>query len=158
MHPYILLGLVLLGAYLLQTVFSLKQIKHFNAVYSKLRAKGKVAIGRRPGKIQSGTIFMFALDNHGNILDATAMQGVTVLAKFKDKSDYIGEKITSLSMDHPVVAKENKLVKQAVLDAKDLYIKVSNNDYHEEPALSPFSMLKVQAVGYGHQLKNVLKK
>lgn len=157
MHPYILVGLFMLGAYVLQTIFSLKQIKHFNQSYSRLREQGKVAIGRRPGKIQSGTIFMFAVDNQGKILDAMMMQGVTVLARFKERPKYIDEFITELTVNHPIVKKENKLVRQAVLDAKDLYVKVQNNDYHEETPLSPFSLLKVQAVGYGRHLKGFFK-
>lgn len=158
MHPYILVGLFMLGAYILQTIFSLKQIKHFNQIYSQLRQQGKVAIGRRPGKIQSGTIFMVAVDNQGKILDAMVMQGVTVLAKFKERPKYINELITDLTLHHPIVANENKLIRQAILDARDLYIKVQNNDYHEKMPLSPFSMLKVQATGYSQQLRGFFKK
>ncbi|HAP9885356.1 TPA: transcriptional regulator, partial [Enterococcus faecium] len=42
------------SAYVLQAVISWKQLKHFNQTYSELRRKGKVAIGKRPGKIRSG--------------------------------------------------------------------------------------------------------
>ena len=41
------------SAYVLQAVISWKQLKHFNQTYSELRRKGKVAIGKRPGKIRS---------------------------------------------------------------------------------------------------------
>ena len=57
------------SAYVLQAVISWKQLKHFNQTYSELRRKGKVAIGKRPGKIRSGTIFMLAIDDHDQVLE-----------------------------------------------------------------------------------------
>ena len=73
-----LFGIFALGAYLLQILFGLKQIKHFNQNYQQLCKKGKVAIGRRAGKIKAGTIVLLAVDPAGIILDARKMQGVTV--------------------------------------------------------------------------------
>lgn len=158
MNPYILLGIIVVTAYILQTIFSLKQIKNFNLAYGRLRGKGKVAIGRRSGKIQSGTIFMFALDSQDEIQDAMVMQGVTVFAKFKEKPAYIGEKLTNLTLDHSLVAKENKLVQQAIIDAKTLLVKVREQDYQENVPVSPFAMLKIQLLDYGQQIKGFVKK
>ncbi|MFW7395578.1 transcriptional regulator GutM, partial [Vagococcus fluvialis] len=82
MNFIVVLGMFGIGAYLLQIVFGMKQIKHFNETYQMLRRKGKVAIGRRAGKIKAGTIVMFAVNNNGDILESVKMQGVTVMAKF----------------------------------------------------------------------------
>lgn len=158
MHPYIIIVLFIVGAYLLQIIFSLKQIRHFNESYSRLRRQGKVAIGKRPGKIRAGTISMFALDDQGIILDASTMKGVTVVAKFKEKKQYIGLNITDLTKDHPLVIKENKLVRASMINAKDIYIKVMNQNYIEERSLSPFTMLKMETTYYAHKMKNKLLK
>lgn len=83
MNAMIVLGSLVLAAYALQIMFGLRQIKHFNQVYAVLRRQGRVAIGRRAGKVKSGTIVMFALDKEGRVLDARKMQGVTVAARFK---------------------------------------------------------------------------
>ncbi|MHC5228980.1 transcriptional regulator GutM [Enterococcus sp. LJL99] len=158
MHPYIIIALVIVGAYILQIVFSLKQIRHFNESYSRLRRQGKVAIGKRPGKIRAGTISMFALDEQGTILDALTMQGVTVAAKFKAKKQYVGTNITDLTQKHPLVTKENKLVSASMLNAKEIYIKVMNQDYTEESSLSPFTMLKMETTYYAQKMKSKLLK
>lgn len=82
MEQAFIIGGIVITAYILQIVFGMKQLKNFNQVYSELRKKGRVAIGRRAGKVQSGTIVMFAVDRRGHVLDARKMQGVTVLARF----------------------------------------------------------------------------
>ncbi len=60
MEQAFIIGGIVITAYILQIVFGMKQLKNFNQVYSELRKKGRVAIGRRAGKVQSGTIVMFA--------------------------------------------------------------------------------------------------
>lgn len=147
MNTYLLIGGLIIIAYICQIMLGLKQIKHFNQVYAGLRKQGKVAIGRRPGKIKSGTIAMFAIDQKGNILDAKVMQGVTVVAKFKDKVNYIGENINSLTQTHRKVQKENRLTQAAILDARNLYLAVATKTYKEPVALSPLTMLRAQLSG-----------
>lgn len=129
------------SAYALQIVLGFFQIKHFTAVYQELRRKGKVAIGRRPGKIRSGTIVMFAIENEGEILDARVMQGVTVLSKFKSFEQYVGTDIHYIDKYHPLVQKENKLTQFAMENAREIYLRVAVGDYKEEPAPSPFQQL-----------------
>ena len=147
MNAYLLIGGLITIAYICQILLGLKQIKHFNQVYACLRKQGKVAIGRRPGKIKSGTIAMFAIDANGDILDAKIMQGVTVLAKFKDKGIYIGENINNLTEANKKVQKENKLTQQAIIDARNLYLAVASKTYHEPTPLSPFTMIRAQLSG-----------
>ena len=133
MNPLYVMGLLAIGAYLLQIIFGMKQIKHFNQTYQALRKQGKVAIGRRAGKVQAGTIVMFALTNEGVIIDGAKMQGVTVLAKFKGIPDFKGVKIMDLSAQHPLVAKENKLTQKTILNAQEIYRRVNRGEIIEEP-------------------------
>ena len=59
----------------------MKQIKHFNQNYQELRQLGKVAIGRRAGKLKRHD-YLVCCGFARKILAARKMQGVTVLAKF----------------------------------------------------------------------------
>lgn len=129
------------SAYGFQILLGFQQIKHFNQVYQELRGLGKVAIGRRPGKIRSGTIVMFAIEDEGEILDARLMQGVTVMSKFKKVEQYIGCDIHYIDKYHPLVQKENKLTQFAMENAREIYLRVAVGDYKEEPAPSPFKQL-----------------
>lgn len=129
------------SAYAFQILLGFQQIKHFNKNYQELRRKGKVAIGRRPGKVRSGTIVMFAIKDEGEILDARMMQGVTVLSKFKQLDDYVGQDIHYIDKYHPLVQKENKLTQYAMENAREIYLRVAVGDYTEEPAPSPFKQL-----------------
>lgn len=137
------LGIFCAIAYLLQIIFGMQQIKHFNETYQRLRRIGKVAIGRRAGKIKAGTIVMFAIDNEGNILDSVKMQGVTVMAKFKTLPNFIGLNINELSEENSVVKQENKLLQQAITNAREIYIRVEAGNYIEEAPVSPLMNARV---------------
>ena len=135
MDSIYILGAVVIVAYILQIIFGLKQLKHFNTTYSELRKKGRVAIGRRSGKIKAGTIVMFAVDRKGMILDAKRMQGVTVVARFKSMPSYIGQDIHYLDTYNPVVRKENKLLQIAIEDARELFLRIEAGNYKDVPKL-----------------------
>lgn len=139
-------GLFALLAYLLQVLFGMRQMKHFNQHYQALRKKGKVAIGRRSGKIKAGTIILFSVNESGIIVGAKKMQGVTVLSKFHDLTAYIGEDLHYIDTYHPLVRKENKLTQQAMENAREIYLRVEAGNYQEEPPVSPISttLLQVQ--------------
>ncbi len=137
MDSIYILGAVVIVAYILQIIFGLKQLKHFNTTYSELRKKGRVAIGRRSGKIKAGTIVMFAVDRKGMILDAKRMQGVTVVARFKSMPSYIGQDIHYLDTYNPVVRKENKLLQIAIEDARELFLRIEAGNYKDVPKFAP---------------------
>lgn len=96
-----------------------------------------MAIGRRSGKIKAGTIVMFAVDQKGIIIDARKMQGVTVLAKFRLLPQYIGTDIHYIDNYHPLVRTENKLVQQAMVNAREIYLRVELGNYQEESLRFP---------------------
>lgn len=113
MHTLIL-STLLLSAFLLQYYFGYRQIKHFSNKMQELRKIGRVVVGKRKGKIRSGTIVMIAVNNEGFIRKAVKLQGVTTFSKFKELSEIKG-KILYLLDSHNLY--KNKLVQQALDDA-----------------------------------------
>ncbi|MBY6268567.1 transcriptional regulator GutM, partial [Parageobacillus thermoglucosidasius] len=89
--------LFMAAAFMIQLALGYFQIRNFTKTYIELRRKGKVAIGRRPGKFRAGTIVLFAVNNKGDILDAKKMQGVTVFAKFKKLKGFENKNILSIN-------------------------------------------------------------
>ncbi|HEL0880761.1 TPA: transcriptional regulator GutM [Streptococcus equi subsp. equi] len=129
----VIFGLFVIVAYLFQLLLGLRQLKHFNAVYASLRRQGRVAIGRRAGKIRAGTIVMFALDQSGKVLDARQMQGVTVAARFKPMPAYIGQDIHYFDRYNPLIRRENKLLRLAIEDAREVFLRVEAGVYEDAP-------------------------
>ncbi|CAM2964666.1 transcriptional regulator GutM [Streptococcus pluranimalium] len=131
MSPIIVLTIIIALAYVFQIILGMRQLKHFNEVYHELRQKGRVAIGRRSGKIKSGTIVMFAIDSSGIILDARKMQGVTVGAHFKELPQYVNQDLHYLDHYHPTVRQENKLTQIAIEDARNVFLTIDAGTYTE---------------------------
>ncbi|MCK1226448.1 transcriptional regulator GutM [Streptococcus uberis] len=131
MDKIVIFGIIVILAYVVQIILGIKQLKHFNKVYAELRKKGRVAIGRRSGKIKSGTIVMFAIDKEGLVLDARKMQGVTVAAHFKQMPNFIGQDIHYFDTYNPLVRNENKLVQIAIEDARELFLRMEAGSYQD---------------------------
>lgn len=110
-------------AWLLQSVFGFLQIKHFNRRYSELRGLGRVAIGKKTGMFQAGTVVMFAIDKHNNILRAAKMQGVTVFSRVRELKGFNG--INLLKISDADYRNVNKLTKLAIEDAVNNYDVIS---------------------------------
>lgn len=151
-------GGLMISAYLAQIFLGMKQIKHFNEIYQALRRQGKVAIGRRAGKIKAGTLVLFAVDEQGKILAAQKMQGVTVLAKFHAMPAFVGQDIHYLDQYHPLVRAENKLVCQAIENAREIYLRVAVGNYQEDKPLSPFMGVSVQLQIWKTKIENKVKR
>ncbi|AXQ77838.1 transcriptional regulator [Streptococcus chenjunshii] len=157
MNPAITLGLLVTTAYIIQIFLGLRQIKHFNQVYTAMRRQGRVAIGRRAGKIKSGTIVLFAIDKAGKVLDAKRMQGVTIGARFKTMPAYIGQDIHYFDRYNPLVRKENKLLQTAIEDAREVFLRTEAGSYEESPQPAPLTGLAAQIKLLPAQLKLQLK-
>lgn len=154
----IVFGLFCIGAYVLQIIFGMRQLKHFNSTYSELRRLGRVAIGRRAGKVQSGTIVMFAIDQTGKVLAAKKMQGVTVLARFKDMPDYVGQDIHYFDSYNPLVRRENKLLQIAIEDAREVFLRVEAGVYKDVPKYASALDVTSHAKAFLSRLKWQFKK
>ena len=117
-----MLGIIGICAYGLQFYLGLRQINHFNAVYKSLRQQGRVVIGRKVGRLRAGTIVLFLIDSEDRILACRLMQGVSVIAKFKDIPAYVGQDMHFIDRKHPLVQKENKLTQLAMENARDIFV------------------------------------
>lgn len=133
------------GAFVVQMALGFLQIKHFSKAYADLRRVGKVAIGKKPGKLRAGTIVLFAVTNSGKILKAKKMQGVTVMATFKDLKGFEDKNIKTLNEED--MGHCNKLLKLAILDAVSNYkIIMSGGEVPEKNSLFKNMMLKAERV------------
>ena len=115
MNSLIIFAVFVMAAYIFQMFLGWQQLKDFNKTYTMLRKLGRVAIGRKSGRIKSGTIVMFAVDENGRVLKA-------ILARFQNMDDYVGEDIHYFDKYNPLVRKENKLMQSAIEDARKVYL------------------------------------
>lgn len=150
MDSFILIAALLIPAYLIQSFLGFKQMKKFGEEYSQMRRKGRVAIGRRSGKISSGSIVLLSLDENGFINEGRKLQGTTVAAKFKDFNSLNGRRIDTVTYKDNELVKEIKNTKKAVVDAVNNYnLVISGKEIPEKK--SPFAKL-------GDSIKNVFIK
>ena len=157
MNNLIYFGLLFVGAYALQTLLTLSQIKQFNKVFVELKRKGKVLIGRKGGRLVSGTLILFLIDDAGVIQEAKMMQGVTVFARFKALPNLVGEQILSLNETHDKIKKLNKFARGAVEDARSLYVRFLTNTMTEE-TYSQFTPFGVNLSYVSYDLKSKLAR
>lgn len=141
------LGLAILGAFILQAVLSMLQMKHFSKEFMKLRRQGRVACGRQAGGFRAGAIVMFLLDDEGIIREALKMEGVTFLARVKPMSGFEGRYIGDLTGDE--VETKNKNLRKAVLDAALTYRKFVSG----EPITPPPSPFQLAAINVRNALQ-----
>lgn len=103
----------------MQYVFGMFQMKNFTKHYTELRRKGKVAVGRKPAILQSGTLVLLQINNKKEIEDARYMQGVTVFSRVRNLNGVEGLKIDRIVLED--IQQHNKLLRNAILDAKRTY-------------------------------------
>lgn len=116
----ILFLIILIGvAWLVQSILGFFQIKHFNKKYAEMRSLGRVAIGKRTGKLRAGTVVMFAIDKRNKILKAAKMQGVTVFSKVRDLNGFEGKYLLKISEED--FKGHDKLTQLAIADALKSY-------------------------------------
>ncbi|WP_342423550.1 transcriptional regulator GutM [Paenibacillus sp. FSL E2-0178] len=102
-------------AWLLQGMLGLLQIRNFNKKYTELRRLGRVAIGKKTGKIRAGTVVMFAIDKDARILQAAQMQGVTVFSRVRHLKGFEGRHLLGLTEQEMLHC--NQLTRAAIMDA-----------------------------------------
>ncbi|CZR96136.1 MULTISPECIES: transcriptional regulator GutM [unclassified Clostridioides] len=125
MDPVIFIIVSLIAVYLLNIFLGYLQLKDFNKNYIELKRKGRVAIGRKKGRISSGTIVLILIDEDGAIVETRKMQGVTVLARVKVFEGLVGKDLGDITKSD--LAEYNKLLKKAILDAVKQYITFEKN-------------------------------
>ncbi|NRD76870.1 transcriptional regulator GutM [Bacillus sp. BRMEA1] len=144
MQVFIIIILIA-GAFIVQAGLGFLQIQHFSKAYAELRRIGKVAIGKKPGRIRAGTIVMFAVTDSGRILKAKKLQGVTVMAQVKDLNGFENKNLKTLTEKD--FAHCNTLLKLAILDAIQNYQTImSGGEIPEKNSLFKNIMLKAERV------------
>ena len=140
--------LAIVGAFILQAVFTMIQMRHFSKEFVKLRRRGKVACGRKAGGFRAGAIVMFLIDDDGIIQEAKKMEGVTFMARVKPMEGFAGLYVGDLTGEE--IETRNKNLRNAILDAAMTYRKFISG----EPITVPPSPLKLAYIN----LKNSLQR
>ena len=96
---FMVIAVAMLAAFCLQFLFQMVQMKSFNKFYTKLRKKGRVAIGKAKGGFHAGAIVMFAINQDGVIIDGCFMRGFTMLARFKNWDFFNGIGVGTIKKD-----------------------------------------------------------
>ena len=127
------LGIIVIIAFVIQSVLSMIQMKHFSNEFIALRRRGKVAVGRKSGGFFAGAIVMFLIDENGTVLEGKKLEGVTVLARVTDLEGYEGRYVGSLRReDGP---KGHRNLCRAIEDAALTYCKfVAGEEIPEPPS------------------------
>ncbi|WP_234002770.1 transcriptional regulator GutM [Lactobacillus sp. CBA3605] len=122
MSPMLMIGFILVAAFLLQGVLGFFQIRNFAHQYRLLRQQGKVLIGKNPRKIQAGSLILMAIDQDGNIQSAQLLQGVTVFAHFRPVKALAGQNIAVLVADYTQLHQFKRLTRQCIQNAYKNFI------------------------------------
>lgn len=121
------IGVIVLLAFVLQTVFTVVQIKSYQKKLSQMMKRGKVTIGREKGMISSGCVVLLRVDDQFEITEAQYMKGMTVFNRFKEFPDLVGK--NTLDSEKWMIEIKNKRVKNAVDNAiENMYAALKNKD------------------------------
>lgn len=136
----LVLGILFIAAFILQYALTFVQMSSFKKSYAELRRKGRVVIGRKKGAARAGAIVMFAIDNNDKVITGEAMQGVTVLARFKKFDYFDGIKVGTINRDDCKAIRLSSSLTSAVLDGVVNYKTISAGG-EVEMEQSPFGKL-----------------
>ena len=157
MSNLVIFGLIFLGAYLLQSFLTFRQVKAFNHVFQGFRRQGKVVTGKKSGRLIAGTVILFAIDDEGTIIDGAMMQGISVFASFKPFKVFNGEQLIQLNGAHESVKSVHKFTRLAVENARELYIRFLTNTMPEDH-YSPVAPFGVNVSASWGSIKHKLQK
>jgi len=111
--------------YILQAILTYFQIKNYRHTVATLKQDGIVGIGTKKKKIGSGNIVVLVSDEAGHILQGQLMQGVTVLARFKEMKDMKGIHIKELKEKTLTVDSKNTAMLDAVAQIESQLLQVN---------------------------------
>ncbi|MDO5677183.1 MAG: transcriptional regulator GutM [Propionibacteriaceae bacterium] len=118
-------------AWIAQSFLSFKQTKAFTELFVALRRKGRVAMGKFSGGIAAGSIVMFVLDDDDRVVEGHRLNGITVLARFKEFGLYDGRFMSMVEAKD--AAQYGKSVMKAVANARENYRVVAEGGMPAEP-------------------------
>lgn len=119
------------AACLAQMHLAAVQMKDFSSSYGALRRRGRVAIGKRKNAFSAGAIAMLLLDGDGTVIDARAMSGLTVMARFKPLDGVTGRRIDDF--DPAALRRCPRGLRLAVANAQENWATARNGGVPEDP-------------------------
>jgi glucitol operon activator protein len=126
-----LLAIALALSYLVQVSLTTMQLRNFATTYAGLRRRGKVAIGKRKAALSAGSIALLRIDGDGIITEASAMSGLTVLARFKPLENFVGLNLGTLAEE--TLPRLPRGLRLAVLNARDNWLAVQRGETPQDP-------------------------
>lgn len=136
----LVIGILIACAFIIQYVLTYIQLNSFKFSYGRLRRQGRVVIGRKKGAMRAGAIIMLAIDGNDKVISGSSIQGVTVLARFKNFDYFNGLKVSTISIEDCQAIGLSKSLTAAVLDGVLNFKTVSAGKEIENPQ-SPFEIL-----------------
>jgi glucitol operon activator protein len=85
--------LVLVAAWVVQSVGVWLQMRHYQKIFHEMRSRwtdGAIGAGAAPGRFGKGVIALVVAAPDGTVRKVAVMQGRSVFAKFKDRPDLGG--------------------------------------------------------------------
>lgn len=107
--------LIIFCFYVLQMVLTYFQIKNLKKTLAELRDKGIVGMGNKKRKLSAGNVVILISNEAGHIIEGRMMQGITVLARFREIANIKGHNIADLK--EKILSQSTKKQDKAMLDA-----------------------------------------
>jgi len=92
--------LFLVGAWVVQIIFTIVQNKHFSQTVRELTNKhspGYLGIGVKKQRFGTGSVVILVSNLKGKIVEAKEMTGVTVFSRFRSMPNFIGKDVEQLA-------------------------------------------------------------
>ncbi|MSS46480.1 transcriptional regulator [Cutibacterium sp. WCA-380-WT-3A] len=123
--------------YVCNATLAIRQMRNFSTTYILLRKHGKVAIGKQKNALSRGAIVMFLLDDSDRVVAGRRMNGITVLARFRDFPAFDGLPVKEID---PEAVRTDRGTQRAIANARDNFLTVQAGDVPVEP---PTPLMKV---------------
>ena len=123
--------------YVCNTVLAMRQMKDFSTTYTLLRTRGRVAIGKQKNALSRGAIVMFLLDDRDHVVAGRRMNGITVLARFRDFPVCDGLPVEEID---PTAVRADRGTQRAIANARDNFLTIRAGEIPVEP---PTPLMKV---------------
>ncbi|AEW84064.1 sorbitol operon activator [Cutibacterium acnes TypeIA2 P.acn31] len=136
--------------YVCNATLAMRQMRNFSTTYTLLRKRGKVAIGKQKNALSRGAIVMFLLDDRDRVVAGRRMNGITVLARFRDFPVFDGLPLEEID---PAYVRTDRGTRRAIANARDNFLTARAGEIPVEP---PTPLMKVinrvdAKVGHTHE-------
>ena len=153
MNNMLALGILVVGAFLIQSALGFFQIRHFGNEYNELKADEQgVAIGKRgrEADFRNDHHVPTGQQRHDSQRQKAAGAGTTILARFKPYNNFNGRLIEAIKAEDPDVLAEIKITRKTIMNAVTNYRMFINGEIIPEKE-SPFKELtkKVTNIKFG---------